>query len=147
MTEPVANPTSNPRAKRSFWDFAWKWAAEDADKITQEEIDYFRDHPDEIDDFASPIRMHKLFLLIGMTLGVLFVGVTRLLEHSGVLAALPAGLTAFLTDIVFEVGAALIGASIVTFMMGIVMNQQQKSALKWRDDIRERIREAEEREG
>lgn len=64
-----------------------------------------------------------------------------MLVHTSALNALPTGLVGFVTDIVFEVGAALTGASIVTFMMGIGMNRQQKNALKWRDEIRRKIAE------
>ncbi|MEM6850324.1 MAG: hypothetical protein AAF527_01295 [Pseudomonadota bacterium] len=64
-----------------------------------------------------------------------------MLVHTSALNALLTGLVEFVTDIVFEVGVALIGASIVTFMMGIVMNRQQKNALKWRDEIRRKIAE------
>ena len=137
---------SNPRKASSrlgFLDFVWKWTTDETVRVSQDEIDYFREHPDEIDDFASPIRLHQLFLLIGITLGVSAVAAAKVLIHSGVLSALPVGLVEFLTDIVFEVGAALIGASIVTFMMGIVMNRQQKNALKWRDEIRKRIADTE----
>ncbi|MEM0907186.1 MAG: hypothetical protein AAGJ94_07475 [Pseudomonadota bacterium] len=139
MTDTRKDNRTKPRL--GFFDFFAKWTSDETVKISQEEIEYFTEHPDEIDDFASPIRLHKLFLLIGMTIGVLGVAVAKVLTHSGLLSALPEGVVAFITDIVFEVGVALIGASIVTFMMGIVMNRQQKNALKWRDDIRKRINE------
>ena len=140
MTTP--SPPGKKKSKLGFLDFVWKWTSDDSVKISQEEIEYFKEHPDEIDDFASPIQLHKLFLLIGLTIGILGVAIAKALTHSGVLNALPAGIMEFITDIVFEVGVALIGASIVTFMMGIVMNSQQKKVLQWRDEIRKRIAEA-----
>ena len=132
--------TEEPKSKLSVLDFIWKWTS-DTPNVSKEEVAYFRDHPEEIDEFSSPTRLHQLFLLIGMTLGVLGVALSKLLSHSGVLDELHVGVAAFITDIVFEVGVALIGASIVTFMLVLVMNRQQKNALKWRDEIRKRIAE------
>lgn len=48
---------------------------------------------------------------------------------------MPAGFEAFFVDIIFEVRVALIGAAgaaIVTFMIGLSLNQHMKSAKRWR---------------
>lgn len=136
--------TESPFPKKRKWrfgllEFIQKWTSEETVTISQEEVDYFREHPDEIDDFSSPSHLHMLFLWLGLTLGVFGVGVSKVLAHSGVLTGVPEGVAEFLTDIVFEIGVSLIGAAIVTFMLSVVMNRQQQNALKWREAIRERI--------
>jgi hypothetical protein len=45
----------------------------------------------------------------------------------------------FVIDIVFEVGVALIGAAVTAYILGILLNQQQDAAAKWRLEIRRRI--------
>ncbi len=41
----------------------------DKGEVTQEELEYFRRHPDEIDEFAAPVTVHKLFLIALSILG------------------------------------------------------------------------------
>ena len=45
----------------------------------------------------------------------------------------------FVVDLVFEIGVALIGAAIVAYVLGIILNQQQNEAEKWRKEVREKI--------
>lgn len=114
-------------------------ASLDHKEVSEEEVEYFRAHPDQIDQVSSPLRLHKLFLWAGMLIGALLVGISKLLDHSDLLDVAHPALEAFVVDIVFEIGVALIGAAIVTFMIGIALNQQQASAKRWRKAIRKRI--------
>ena len=41
-------------------------------EVTDEEVAYFRDHPDQIDEVTAPVAVHKLFLWAGALLGTLF---------------------------------------------------------------------------
>jgi len=47
----------------------------------------------------------------------------------------------FTIDIVFEIGVALIGAAVTAYILGILLNQQQENAAKWRGAIRTKIGE------
>lgn len=38
-------------------------------EITDEELAYFAEHPDQIDEFTAPINIHRLFLWAGALLG------------------------------------------------------------------------------
>ena len=51
------------------------------------------------------------------------------------------GYRAFVIDIVFEVGVALIGAAVTAYILGILLDQQQENAAKWRAEIRRRLAE------
>ena len=109
--------------------------------VTDGEVAYFREHPDQIEEVTAPIKIHKLFLWGGALLGTAFVGISRALNYSGMLAFLSEGVREFVVDIVFEIGVALIGAAITAYMLGILLNQQQKNAARWRAEIRRRIDE------
>ena len=37
--------------------------------VTEEELNYFAEHPDEIDEITAPVNIHKLFLWAGTLLG------------------------------------------------------------------------------
>ena len=109
--------------------------------VTDEEVAYFREHPDQIQEVTAPINIHKLFLWGGALLGTAFVGISKALNYSRMLAFLSEGVSEFVVDIVFEIGVALIGAAITAYILGILLNNQQENAAKWRAEIRRRIDE------
>lgn len=108
--------------------------------VTHEELAYFRDHPDQIDEVTAPVNVHKLFLWVGTLLGVACVGLSKVLKFYE-LVALSEGYREFVIDIVFEVGVALIGAAVTAYILGILLDQQQENAAKWRVEIRRRLTE------
>ncbi len=110
-------------------------------EVTDEEVAYFREQPDQIEEVTAPINIHKLFLWGGALLGTAFVGISKALNYSRMLAFLSEGVREFVVDIVFEIGVALIGAAITAYILGILLNNQQENAAKWRAEIRRRIDE------
>lgn len=107
--------------------------------VTDEEVAYFRDHPDEIDEITAPVNVHKVFLWAGSLLGVILVGLAKLLDFVLLPAGLAEGLREFWVDIVFEIGVALIGAAVTAYILGILLNKQQDNAATWRAELRRRI--------
>ena len=69
-----------------------------------------------------------------------FVGLSKILKFQPVLENLPEGLREFGIDIVFEIGVALIGAAVTAYILGILLDQQQKNAARWRAGIRRRLK-------
>ena len=110
--------------------------------VTDEEAAYFREHPDQIDEVTAPVNVHKLFLWAGALFGAGLVGVSKLIKFAG-LVALSEGYRELVIDIVFESGVALIGAAVTAYLLGILLNQQQDNAAKWRAELRRRICEPE----
>ena len=107
--------------------------------VTQDEVEYFRDHPDELEEMAAPVSVHIVFLWVGMVLGLVLVGISKLLKFSGVLDSLTGGGAEFVIDVVFEIGVALIGGAVTAYLLGILLNQQQRDVSKWRAEVRRRI--------
>ena len=112
------------------------------DRVTDEEVAYFREHPEQIDQVTAPVNVHKLFLWAGALFGAGLVGVSKLLKFSQ-LVVLSEGYREFVIDIVFESGVALIGAAVTAYLLGILLNQQQDNAAAWRSEIRRRLSEPE----
>ena len=108
-------------------------------EVTDDEVAYFSDHPDELDEVAAPVSVHIIFLWLGTLLGLVLVAVSKLLKYSGVLDSLSAGSSEFFVDVVFEIGVALIGAAVTAYLLGILLNQQQRNVGVWRDEVRRRI--------
>lgn len=118
------------------------WIFSDSGKVTDEDVAYYREHPDEIDEVTAPVNIHKFFLLIGFSLGALFLALSKAVKFSGILDFAHSAVEEFIVDIVLEIGVALIGATIVAYVMVVVLNEQQESAKKWRDEITKRISES-----
>ena len=111
-------------------------------EVTEDEVSYFRRHPDEIDEVTAPVNVHKRFLWAGTLLGTACVAASKVLKFSqSVLYS--EGVREFTIDIIFEVGVALIGAAVTAYILGILLNQQQDNAAKWRAELRRRIGEPE----
>ena len=111
-------------------------------EVTEEEIAYFRDHPEQIDEITAPVNVHKYFLWWGALIGVACVGISKLIQFSG-LTLLSGGFREFTIEIIFEIGVALIGAAVTAYLLGILLNQQQDRAATLRSEIRRRIAETE----
>ena len=107
--------------------------------LTERELAYFREHPDQIEEVTAPVNIHKLFLWVGALLGAFFVALSKLLAHSGVLIQYLV-VRDYVIDIVFESGVALIGAAITAYILGIMLDKQQENAAYWRSEIRQRLR-------
>ena len=110
-------------------------------EVTDEELSYFREHPDQIDEVTAPVNVHKLFLWAGTVLGIICVAVSKVLKFQPLISGLSEGIREFTVDIVFETGVALIGAAVTAYILGILLDRQQENAAKWRAEIRRRLEE------
>ena len=115
--------------------------------MTSEQIDlddetlaYFREHPEEVDEVTAPARIHRYFLVLGLTFGLLMVAVSKVIAFSSLKNWVGPGIEDFLVDVVFESGVALIGAALTAYFMGVLLNLQQDRAKLWRKEIRRRLR-------
>ena len=108
-------------------------------EVTDEELSYFREHPDQIDEVTAPVNVHKLFLWAGTVLGIICVAVSKVLKFQPLISGLSEGIREFVVDIVFESGVALIGAAVTAYILGILLDKQQENAAKWRAEIRRRL--------
>ena len=109
-----------------------------ATEVSDDEVDYFRKYPDQIDEVTAPVQVHKLFLWAGSLIGVVCVAASKVLKFSQ-FVLFSEGVREFTVDIIFEVGVALIGAAVTAYILGILLNQQQDNAAKWQAEIRRRI--------
>jgi hypothetical protein len=109
--------------------------------VTADEVAYFRNHPDEVDDFTAPVNIRKRFLGAGALLGAGIVAISKALKYGALENYLSVAASEFWVDIIFEVGVALIGAAVTAYLLEILLNTQQENAAKWRDEIRRQIGE------
>lgn len=119
--------------------FALKLLLTDKTELNDEEIAYFKEHPGEIDEITAPVNVHKFFLWFGSLLGIGLVIVSKLIEIQTLFLINFIPLKEVLVSIVFEIGVALIGGGVTAYLLGILLNNQQEKAVKWRKKIRDRI--------
>lgn len=117
----------------------FKFLFKKRNEVTDEEVRYFKRHPEEIDEVTAPINIHKLFLAVGIGLGVLLVVLAKTVAHSAIPPVVSELFRDVVVDIIFEIGVALIGAGVTAYMLGILLNAQQENARQWRQMIRKRI--------
>ncbi|MDE3321040.1 hypothetical protein [Acinetobacter nosocomialis] len=113
-------------------------------EVTEDEVEYYRKYPDQIDQVTAPINIHKVFLWTGAFLGIVVVAIAKFLKFSGTLDFLSEGVLEFVIDIIYETSIALIGAAVTAYVLGVLLNKQQENATKWREEIRRKINEIEE---
>ena len=121
---------ANKQRDQVFFKLFLKSATSD---VTDEEVAYFRGHPDEIDEVTAPVAVHKLFLWAGALLGTLLVGVAKVIKFSQ-FAMLSEGVSEFVIDMVFETGVALIGAAVTAYILGYCSISSKTTRLtgEWR---------------
>ena len=112
-----------------------------AGEISDEEVRYFRDHPDQIDELTAPVNVHLIFLWVGTLLGMGCVAVSKLLKFSSALDFMSESFGEFTIDIVFEIGVALIGAAVTAYILGILLNKLLENATLWLAVVRQKIKE------
>ncbi|WP_151686921.1 hypothetical protein [Acinetobacter nosocomialis] len=113
-------------------------------EVTEDEVEYYRKYPDQIDQVTAPINIHKVFLWTGAFLGIVVVAIAKFFKFSGTLDFLSEGVLEFVIDIIYETGIALIGAAVTAYVLGVLLNKQQENATKWREEIRRKINESKE---
>ena len=106
-------------------------------------LQYFKKHPDGIDEITAPVNVHKFFLWFGSFLGISLVIVSKLVEVQSLFLVNYIHVKEVIVSIVFEIGVALIGGGVTAYLLGILLNNQQEKAVKWRKKIRERINQPE----
>lgn len=113
-------------------------------EVTEDEVEYYRKYPDQIDQVTAPINIHKVFLWTGAFLGIVVVAIAKFFKFSSTLDFLSEGVLEFVIDIIYETGIALIGAAVTAYVLGVLLNKQQENATKWREEVRRKINESEE---
>lgn len=110
-------------------------------KVSEEEVVYFRSHPDQIDEISAPANLHQMYLALCFLAGIFLFTLSKAISHFDWLSSLHPLFQEFFIDLFSEISTALMGAAIVTYVLVIVLNKQQKVARAWRRELHERIRQ------
>lgn len=124
-----------------IWQRLWRGFSRSEPDVTDEEVAYFREHPEEIEDAVAPGRIHKWFLLLGSLAGLVLLLLSKIIAYFQLTALLGVFWDELIVDLFFEVGVALIGAAVTAYLLGVLLVSQQKNARIWRQELRRKIGE------
>lgn len=110
-----------------------------SEEPSEEEVAYFAENPDQIDEISEPMRLHRLFLWFAVISGGLIVGLAKVLGAMDETAFFSGVWREYVVDIIFEAGVALIGAGVTAYFMGVLLNNQQAKTKRWRNQLRAAI--------
>ena len=132
-------PVKTENDSQRDW-FLFRMMTSEQIEVDDETLAYFREHPDEVDEVTAPARIHRYFLVLGLTFGLVMVAASKVIGAAPLEMWIGPGFEEFLVDVIFESGVALIGAALTAYFMGVLLNLQQDRAKLWRKEIRRRLR-------
>ena len=107
--------------------------------ITDSEVEFFRKYPEELDKMTNTLDIKRIYLKIAAGVGFVMVALSILIKYNRII---PDGLLhGFLTDLLFEGGVALWGASITVYLLEILLSNQTKINEAYRSAVLHRIKE------
>lgn len=109
-------------------------------EVTDAEVDYFKKNPEQIETITAPHTVHLLILFGGLILGITMVILSKFFGIWEVFSSIHPLARQTLIDITFEIGVALIGGGVTAYFLGVLLNQQQENAVKWKSEIYHRIK-------
>ena len=100
--------------------FAHKLLFTEKTELNEQEVQYFKQHPEEIDEITAPVNAHKFFLWFGPLPGIGLVILSKLIEVQTLILSRSIHLRKVLVSIVF----------VTAYLLVILMNNQQKKRCK-----------------
>lgn len=117
---------------------AWFTTASIA-SIDDETVNYYREHPDEIDAIEKEGRGHRLVLPIGFTAGLILVFASKLIRYWNLFGD-ALFFNEVIVDLAFELGVAIWGGVVTTAFLEIIEKRERKANQRFREEIVRRIK-------
>lgn len=106
-------------------------------EISDKEITYFANHPHEIDNLTSTMATKKVYIVIAVLIGVVFVAIALYFDSHRIFEE--GLLNKLFTDLLFEGGVALWGASLTVYLLEIVMHRQEMINRRYRLEVQKKV--------
>ena len=107
-------------------------------EITEETIDYFEQHPDELDLIISKEHFHAAYLGLFFILGLVITVASRLVAFflEGQVSALVSDVV---LDVLSELGIAIFGGAVVAYLIEYLNKKQYQQNIKFRREVKKLI--------
>ena len=114
-------------------------------EITDKEVEFFRDHPHELERLTSTVATKKVFLVIAFILGFILVAAGILMKSVRIIKSTEL-FNEISSNLLTECGFALWGAAITVYLLEIVLHRQEILNRQYRIKVQNMIRELEDRD-
>jgi hypothetical protein len=112
-------------------------------RLTEEELAYYRKHPELIEAVGSKETIYRVILLTVFVAGFLFVAGSKVVKFAFLESSVP-WLIELIVDLVFELGVALWGGVATTVLLQDLVKRQYREGRRYQQEI---IRELAKRQG
>ena len=111
--------------------------------ITDEEVEFFRNNPEELELMTDTLTAKKLYLTLAATVGFVLVAFSIYFRYNPIIGD-ESLFHGFFMDLLFEGGVALWGAAITVYLLEIVLDNQADINDAYKRSILNRIKEKEQ---
>ncbi|MEM6376825.1 MAG: hypothetical protein AAF705_01355 [Bacteroidota bacterium] len=104
-------------------------------KVTEEVVDYFEKHPEELDLIINKENFHASFLGFFFLLGLFLTIGARITQYffSGELGEF---INTVLLDVISEVGIAIFGGAVVAYFIEYLSKKQYQENINFRTEVK-----------
>ena len=112
-------------------------------ETTKEDLIYYKEHPEELENYVNKDYIHIRFLRFFFFLSLIIVFVTKTMTfyYSGIWSKY---ITDVLLDIIYKCGLALLGGTITAYLLGYLRQREYVESMKYRNMIHEKLKEEED---
>jgi hypothetical protein len=113
------------------------------DKISKEELAFFRKHPELVQTLGSKKTIYKTVLVVVFVTGFFLVAISKILKF-GFADAANQKLVEFIVDLIFELGVALWGGVATTVLLQDLVKRQYSEGRRYQQEIMKQLEKAED---
>ena len=113
--------------------------------IDKSTIDFYRQHPDQIDEIEKEGKVHRLVLPVGFIVGLILVFASKLVRFWNLFGD-ALFFNEVVVDLAFELGVAIWGGVVTAAFLEVIENRERKANQRYRAEIVRRIKIAEDAE-
>lgn len=111
-------------------------------KVTDDVVEYYRKHPQELNLIIDKGRFHSRFLMYFFVLGLVITIGVRLLRYffEGSWGEF---IDRVILDVISEIGIAIFGGAVTVYFLEHLKKKQYQESIRLRNEIRKRIQDLE----
>ena len=143
----VVNPVETSRAppKKQNWNMNYDNVAsfllDNSPEVTDEVVEYYRNHPDELSRITDKESFHLKFVTLFFGIGLCLTVGARVLTFffDGQLGVF---VNEVILDLMSELGIAIFGGAVTVYFLEILQKKQFEQNVRFREKVKSRLRES-----
>ncbi len=115
--------------------YAKGWLFPENYEITEETIEYYEQHPDELDLIIDKEHFHAIYLGMFFVVGLVLTIAARVVQYAYG-EALGEFVNTVILDIISELGIAIFGGAVVAYLIEFLNKRQYQQNIKFRREVK-----------